>query len=63
VLNLAQCQIFISFCRFASFLPIFRNLRDQNRCHRHFCTVQDHESAKKVAKRCNKGEKKQMFGT
>jgi len=63
VLLLAQCQIFVSYYHFASFLPLFRLIRDQNRCRRHFCTVQLHESAKKEAKRCNKSEKKQMFGT
>jgi len=63
VLNLARCQIFASFCFFGPFLPIFRLLEDQNRCRRHFCTVQDNESAKKVAKRCNKSEMNQMFST
>jgi len=52
----------VSFCLFESFLPTFRLLQDQNRRHRHFYTVQDNESAKKVAKRCNKGEKEEMFG-
>jgi len=46
-----------NFCQYFDYFKIKIGAEDIS------ALSEDHESAKKVAKRCNKGEKKQMFGT
>jgi len=63
VLNLSQCQIFVSFCPNCVVLPLFWRFRGLEQCRNVCGTDFDLEGVEILVKKLQNDKKKQIFGT